>query len=347
MQIAGNFLLFVALLAAGYLFKLTFLQKMPGGDYGVGYAWAMLFSIAVFWVCMALVACIIGLGGGFTWLSLGRFAGGGMLVLCFLVMLLGSILGMEASFRSIRFLAPANAVATALVLMATFAVLLNENLKMNISPTLVKRGLAGVLALNGLMLASMAFGAITSRMGIFFQRSSGQLDDFQLGILAQIDSCDVSKGIAALLIYSGDNQPRQIQEKAVLKIKSKPGWQDELYNALEGNGADEAFRFLISNEIDDKPRFAKGVYQGVLSQARLIREQLRRCSHPSHVYDGQFGFEVERSLEAVEKFKNLGVDFTPAVKELRAALDEPIPYDNPNPSCKKILDKWLKKNEKK
>ncbi len=87
------------------------------------------------------------------------------------------------------------------------------------------------------------------------------------------------------------------------------------------------------------PRFAKGVYQGVLSQARLIRETLRGCSHPSHVYEGQFCFEMERSLRAVEKFKDLGVDFKPAVKELRAALDEPIRYPNPNVSCKRVLDK--------
>lgn len=63
------------------------------------------------------------------------------------------------------------------------------------------------------------------------------------------------------------------------------------------------------------------------------------------MYDGQFSFEVERSLEVVEKFKDLGVDFTPAVKELRAALDEPVAYDNPNLSCKKVLDKWLKSIE--
>ncbi len=103
MQLFGNFLLLLSVFAAGYLFKLTFLQKMPGGDAGVGYAWVMFLLIAVFWVCMALMACTIGFGGGFAWLSLGRFAGGGMLVLCFLVMMSGSTLGMEASFGGIRF----------------------------------------------------------------------------------------------------------------------------------------------------------------------------------------------------------------------------------------------------
>ncbi len=344
MQIAGNSLLFLSLLAGGYLFKMTFLQKMPGGDYGVGYAWAMLFLMGVFWIGMALVACIIGFGGGFAWLPLGRFADGGMLTLGFLVMLLGATLGMEASLGGIRFLAPTNAVATALVLMATFAVLLNDSLKMSIPPTLVKWALATVLALNTLMLATMIFGALASRVQAFLPRSSDKLDDFQLGMLAHIDSCDASKGITSLFIYSGDNQPPQIREKARLKIKSKPGWQDDLYHTLEGDGVDEAFYFLISNDMDDKPRFAKGVYQGVLSQARLIRERLRRSSHPSHVYDGLFIFKVRHCLEAVEKFKDMGVDFKPAMEELRAALDQPIRYNNPDLSSKKILDKWLKKH---
>lgn len=334
----------MSLLAAGYLFKLTFLQKMPGGDAGVGYAWVMLLLIAAFWVCMALVTCVIGFGGGFAWLSLGRFGSGGMLVLGFWVLVLGSTLGMEASLGGIRWLAPANAVAMALVLVATFAVLLNENLKMSVSPALLKWGLSVVLGVNVLMIATMIFGSLASRVGVFLPSSGGELDNFQLGILDQIDRCDASKGITSLFIFSANNQPRQIQEKAVLKIKSKPDWQEDLYKTLEGDGADEAFYFILSNEVDDKPRFAKGVYQGVLSQARVIRARLRRSSHPSHVYEGQFGFEIERSLKAVEKFKDLGVDFKPAVQELRAALDEPIAYDNPNLTCKKVLDKWLKKH---
>lgn len=323
---------------------MTFLQKMPGGDYGVGYAWSMLFLMGVFWIGMALVACIIGFSGGFAWLPLGRFADGGMLALGFLVMLLGATLGMEASLGGIRFLAPVNAVATALVLMATFAVLLNDSLKMSVSPTLVKWGLATVLALNTLMLATMIFGALASKVMAFLPRSNDELSDFELGMLAHIDTCDASKDITGLFIYSGDNQPPQIRDKARLKIKSKPGWEDDLYHTLEGDGVDQAFRFLISNDVDDKPRFAKGVYQGVLSQARLIRERLRRASHPAHVYDGQFIFEVRNCLDAVEKFKDLGVDFKPAMQELRAALDQRTHYDNPDVSSKKLLDKWLKKH---
>lgn len=344
MQIIGNILLLLTMLAAGYLFHLTFLQKMPGGDARFGYAYSMLFLVVFFWVCLALITFIIAFDGGFAWLSLGRFASGGMLVLCFLVMLLGSNLGMDPSFKGIRFLAPVNAVATSLVLMVTFAVLLNENLKMSVSPILLKNVLTAVLALNSLMLATIIFGAIISKVGPYLPRSSNKLSDFELGILDNIDRCDASKGITSLFLYSGDNQPRQIREKALLKIKSKTDWQDDLYHALEGDGVEEAFRFLLSNEVEDKSRFAAGVYKGVLSQARLIREGLRRCWHQSHVYDGKFASEVNRTLKVVEKFKDLGVDFKPAVKELRAALDEPIAYHNSNLSDKKRIDKWLNKH---
>lgn len=344
MQIAGNILLALAVLAAGGLFKMTFLQKMPGGDYGVGYAWATFFLLAAYWICMALVALVIGFGDGFAWLPLGRFAGGGMLALGFLILILGANLGMDPSFRGIRWLAPINAIATPLAMMVVAAVLLNDNLKTVVSPSLIKNVLTGVLALNSLMLASIFLAGFAAKAARYLPRFNRELDSFQMGILAKIDSCDASKDISSLFLYSGDNQPRQIREKAVLKIKSKPDWQDDLYRTLDSDGVDEAFRFLLANEVEDKPRFAKGVYQGLLNQARLIRERLHRCWHPSHVYNGQFFSEVDRSLCLVEKFKNQGVDFKPAVAEMRAALDEHIPFDNPDTTCRKMLDKWLKKH---
>ena len=343
MNILGNILLFLALLAAGDLFKMTFLQKMPGGDYGVGYARVVLFLIAFFWGCMALTALIIGYHGGFSWLALGRFGSNGMLALCFLVMFLGVTLGMEASFRNFRFLAPINAVATPLVLMLSFAVLLNEGLKTLISPNIVKWGLTGIFAINTLVLATMLLGKFASRVGAFLPRSDDNLSSFELGIMARIDSCNPSEGITSLFLYAGDNQPRPIREKARLKIKSKPDWQDDLYHALEGDEVDAAMRFLYAIEVDDKTRFAKGVYQGVLTQARLVRERYRNCSHPSHVYDGMFAFEVQRCIQIVNKFSDAGVDFKPAMQELRAALDEPNAYGH-DQSCKNRMDKWLRKH---
>lgn len=171
MQIAGNILLILSLLAAGGLGNMTFFQKMRGGsDARMGHALSMLFLIAVFWGCMALVACIIGLGGGYSWLSLGRFGSGECLALSFLTMLLGANLGMEASFTTNRFLGRINAVATALVLMVAFAILLNESLKLWVLPMLIKNSLVVVLALNIMVLAPMLWRAVIPRIRTFLRR---------------------------------------------------------------------------------------------------------------------------------------------------------------------------------
>jgi hypothetical protein len=344
MQILGNTILMLALIVGGFLIKLVFLTKSPGGDAAVGQAYATFFAFAALWICITLLACIIGFTKGFQWLSIGRFANGGMLVICFLIMILGAYLGLNGIFKSIRIIGLVAAVATPIVLLATFAVLLNENLKMAIPAPIVKWGMASLLGLNCLVLIMIFLGKVWVNVSAFASINSDKLSDFELGILTRIDTSDVNNGIAWLLIYSGDNQPKQIQEKTVSKIKSKPNWQEDILKALENDNADEAFRFLLSNEVADKPRFAKGVYQGVLSEARMVREQYRRCWHQSHVYNGMFGAEVRRTLEAVEKFKDLGVDFKPAILDLRAAIDEPNPFGNPDVSSKKALDKWLKKH---
>lgn len=343
MNIVGNILLCLSLLAAFYLFKMTFLQKMPGGDYGVGYAGLVLFIIVFFWICMAILALMLGYQGAYEWLSLGRFGSGGMIALCFLAIFLGVTLGMEASFRMYKYLAPINAVLSPLVLLFSFAVLLNAGLKANISPTFVKGALTLIFALNVLVLGSMVFGKFINRVGVVLSRSDDNLSSFELGIIQQIDSTDPSKGIAPLFQYAGDNQPRPIREKARLKIKSKPDWQEELIQAMEGERVDEAMRFLLSIEVDDKPRFAKGVYQGVLAQAQFVKDRYHNCWHPSHVYDGMFGYEVNHCISIVNEFEDLGVDFRPAMQALRTALDEPNPYGN-DQKCKKVVDKWLKKH---
>ncbi len=346
MQIAGNLLLILATLAAGSLFNLTFLKKMPSGDARVGHAWVTLICLAVFWLCIILVAIALGWSGGFEWLSLGRFASAGMLALSFLVLLLGANLGL---YRPppiwLRHIAILNAVATPVVLLAAFAILLNPSLKMAVPADPVKWGLGAVLALNSLLLISTILGSVISRTGLFITRTfSNELDSNDIRMIEHIDSHDASKGIRSLLIYSGDNQHPKVREKAVAKIKSKPDWQNDLIETLRSERVDEVFRFLGSNEVDDKALFTQPVYDGVLSLAKVMRERLRNSSHPSHVYSGLFVFEVVGALRVVDKYQGTGVEYKPAVQELRAALEQRIRYDKPEFSCARVLDKWLKRH---
>ncbi len=108
--------------------------------------------------------------------------------------------------------------------------------------------------------------------------------------------------------------------------------------------APEAFTFLASNDVD-KQKFAEPVRQGVLNQASVFRKSIRRSTHDAHFYKEQFLWELERVFRTLEKFKDTGVDYTPAVQELRNALDEPSEYKKPDWPAKKELDKWLKSNK--
>ena len=105
-----------------------------------------------------------------------------------------------------------------------------------------------------------------------------------------------------------------------------------------------SFTFLASNDVDNPELFPEPVKAGVLIQARLIRESIRNASHPSHFYQGQFSWEVERVLRTVDKFKNKGVDFRPAVKELRDAFNEKSEFEKPKWAAIAWIDEWLKKN---
>jgi hypothetical protein len=96
--------------------------------------------------------------------------------------------------------------------------------------------------------------------------------------------------------------------------------------------------------VADSSLFPEAVKVGVLRQAALIRDDIRRASHPSHLYPDLFSWEVERALQTVDRFSGMGVDYRPAVQELRAALDEPATVEKPTFRSQRLLDEWLQQH---
>ena len=194
------------------------------------------------------------------------------------------------------------------------------------------------MAIGFLMMESARnAAAITQDKSDFEQRNyQNHLDN--------IDSTDVMKEIVFILVYTDANQRQDVREKALAKIKSRPDWQEELVRRIQTDWAPEVFTFLASNEVDDKTLFLEAVKQGVLIQARLIRADIRKCRDGYDLYEGRFTWEVERVLRTVDKFEDMGVDYRPAVQEMRNALDERTSFEKPKLVAKGILEKWLKKH---
>ncbi|MBX2929781.1 MAG: hypothetical protein KF852_18250 [Saprospiraceae bacterium] len=348
MTVIGNLFLGIAALVSILILNLVYGVHNRGGDAGVGYAWSLLLSLLVFIVCMGIVALSIGAKGGYAWVGapgtartmwvLGGFA---LSMLGVFAVSMGE--GMGGAPRFLYHVMKAAPLAAILSVLAGALLLLNEPLRSTLPPlawrlpTFIAIGV-GVMALGFIMVAKARVNADIAKA------AAESHDSFHQGQLDNIDATDVMKNMVFLLVYTDANQKNDLRKKALAKIKSRPDWQEELVRRLQNDWAPEVFTFLASNDVDDKALFAEPIRQGVLIQARLVRENMRKCRDKYDLYQGRFTWEVERVLRTVDKFQGLGVDYRPAVQELRNALDEPVSFEIPKLTAVRVLDKWLKKH---
>ncbi|MEZ5039513.1 MAG: hypothetical protein R2828_06465 [Saprospiraceae bacterium] len=346
MTFIGNLFLVIASLVAFGIMSLVFGTHQRSGDAAVGYAWTLALGNFVFMICMAIVTAIIGSKGGFFWVGTPGTSR-------FLVVLVGFVLVMMGNgFFSFgegihflptvikRVLQSIPAILPILLLVCA-AILLNEPLR-SVVPAMVYKiplylatGL-GVFVVGLLMVESSKNAAAKVQDKSDFEQRTHQ------NHLNQIDATDVMKEIVFLLVFTDANHADDVKERALAKIKSRPDWQEELARRIQTAWAPQVFTFLASNEVDDKVLLAEPVREGVLIQANLIRESIRSCRDDYDLYPDRFTWEIDRVLRSVKKFEGLGVDYRPAVQEMRAALDEPTTFKKPKLHCISMLDKWLK-----
>ena len=353
MSLLGNILLVIATLIFFGIVSLLFGKDPRGSDGLMGYAWGMIILNLAFAVAMILVSLIIGSKGGFEWVaqtSSSRF----WLVT---IGLLGAVIttGLSGLFRFengpvpflIRSTSSFGPVLIPLVLIVSGFILLNSGLKASVPLPVYKWPLVIVSIFGIVGVASAIFGEIAMHQknrAAIMKDNNAFYDANDARILSEIDSCDVTKNLVFILVYTGDNQDPDIKHKAVAKVKTHPEWEQELIRLLQTDWAAEPLQFLAFNDVDNPALFLEPVRLGVINQARLIRERINRCSHPSHFYPGMFNWEVERVLRTVDRFGGKGMDYLPAVKEIRAALDEPSPFDKPEFNCMPELEEWIKKH---
>lgn len=353
MTVIGNIFLFFSTLVFAGMLSMQIGKPIPRGEALVGYGWTMILLNLVFAICISVAVIAVTFIGGFDWVP-ARKPGRAFWVV---TTLLTALLSFAASsfFRyepgpvpfviriystSVQYLIP-------VLLIGVCAVLLNTHLRTAVPFPLVKWsaiivtaiGIAGTTSI----LVEWIAASVRHHVQVIANVSERQ-DANHLRILADIEACDVMKSMGSILVFTGDNQPRDIMQKAVAKVKTNPDWEQELLLYLQSDWAPEVFQFLASNPVDNPARFVGPVREGVLIQARLIRERIRSASHPSNFYPGMFTWEVERVLRTVDRFKGMGVDYRPAVRQVRAALDEHSDYEKPKFRCITMLDKWMKAN---
>ena len=351
MSIIANICLSITALIFVVMVKDVHLKTGPrGGDAAMGHAWGVLILNLAFFIFVALSAAAIGWRGGFEWVAAGSGARFVLVALGVLAIVFASGLSSFGPGPGSKMMKPAASMLAFVVPMAVIVsgfLLANDKLEGG-TPTPTARWFALMafwpsVVMVGIFVLAMMSRRVQNIYGRLANR--GKLDSFQEGILVNIDACDISKNMVFMLVHTDVHRHPIIRERALAKIKTRPDWQQELVRLLECDWAPEAFTYLGSNEVEDKAMFAEPLRQGVLNQARLIRENIRECSQQHHLYKGKFYLEIERLLRAVEKFEGNGTDYLPAVRELRAALDERWRFEKPKFSSIPMLDKWIKKRQ--
>jgi len=346
--IANIFLSVAALIFFLMVVELHLKPAPRGGDYAVGHAWAVIILNLVFFACVALAATAISSRGGFQWVASGSGARFWLVTLGVIAVALASGMSTLGAGEGPSFLKPVARVLAFAIPLATIAagfLLANDKLEGGV-PAPMARWLAlsafwPSAALFALFVCTMMFqSARNSYATITYNRE--RLDDFEQGILANIDSCDINTDLVFMLVHTDVNRNPIIRERALAKIKTHPDWQGEMVRRLDSGWAEQVFTFLASNEVEDKTLFPEAVRLGVLRQAEIARKAFKESRE---MYDGQYGWEVERVLRTVEKFEGMGVDYLPAVRELRAAFDQPSSFDRTNKKPAVFIDKWLKKRQ--
>jgi len=358
MTIIGNiFLLFATFI---YVFILSFAygdKPTQSGDAAGGYAMGTILFKLAFLGCMVIAAVAVGWAGGFDWISSGKSAKWAIAFLGLLAIIFVTALSTVFRFEpvapwSLRYLTGVAPAIFPAVLLLAAAVLLNAPIREIIPVPVYKIPLMIVL---GISLITCLAGLV-ELMVWQQQRATQRIEEMQsdeeryhLQRLAEVGSANPmdTNGLINILVFTDGNHHQELREKALEKIKSNPNWQHVLVEALKSPNAPTVFTFLASNAVDDKTLFAQPIREGILNFADGIRSNIRRCSHPSHFYKDQFSWDIDRMLATVENFKDTGVDYLPAMREVRAALDEP----SDPPELKQVefkavstLDWWIKQS---
>ncbi len=349
MNLFANLGLLLALI--GY-FSLTSMagKPTPGGDYGVGHAFALLFSYAAVAVGISITTAIVVWKGGFDWITEKTSVRNGLVISGLIVVLIFNFfaaMGNDGGSPWImRILGKYTIVWVLPPLLLVGFVLVNTSLQSLVPSAFWQWVLKGIVLLSALscilMIGEWLVNIPISAVQHAEMRDTEEARRKQQ-FLDDIANTNAQTSLVTILVFTTKYQDSEVRNAALAKIKSNPEWQQYLVSRLQTPWAGEVFSFLADNEVDDKALFVKPIEVGILEMAKKFEDDMQR----THTfYNDQFYSETEDILETIAKFEGLGGNYVPAVRKLRAALNTPLKsYQNAaDLRCIPVLDKWIKKH---
>jgi hypothetical protein len=211
--------------------------------------------------------------------------------------------------------------------------------------------LCGVGLLTGLGLLGEAFYWNQQRAAQEIVAIQERESDRDRMIMDQVKAADPEKDFGSLLAQTNRFEKPAIRDLALQKILSNSNFTATLAAHLRGQiYFGSALIFLRDNDPPDKAALAEPVRDAFVLAAQQVRDTMRTEFNPRR---SEFISDADEVLVVADKFASYGVDYVPAIREYRAALDEPgqsprykeetLKADMPS---RGQVDRWLAKKGK-
>lgn len=358
LTIAGN----VCLALASLLFLspvLPILQESPRGhDRATGVLMGLATVLPPLWLLLSTALAIATSRGAFEWLSVERWLQYGLVSAACVSM--GILTWFSGSFRGeLGDQIPRTARAVIgwavyvfpLLTIGVGVLVMNPELGERVPPLLVRVPFAAAGGLSLLLCGGLLFEGLVA----WSRRNAARLEhvvtrqtERDERYLAEVQKMDPERDFPNLLNHTSEFESPAIRSLALEKVLAHPQLTQALAEALRSGWSDYALRYLESNDPPDPRPLAEPVREALLREADWVRNLIRR-EHT--IRDDDFDGRAGRILKVVERFRAQGVDHAPAVRAFREALDEPRDptrgHNRIQPTCRRMLDEWLKKAARK
>lgn len=342
---AGN--IFIGLAVVTFLLLLGSFRLAHGaGDISA----AILLPLVMF-IVFSLAFCSATAGGTFDWLGWTRDAQYMIVVACCLSLM--TVVGFAAMLRGsplqdIPFVLRPFVPWAAPVMPATLIVLAFLLVNRSLFPLLpgavlqmVIATVGGVALLTGVAMLGQGYLYVQSRQLAKLDREVEFHQQRDRNIMEGVKAADPAKDFGSLLYQSSRFETAGIRVLALQKILSNGDNFTTLMTAsLRNCYYSGALTFLRDNDAPNPAPLAEPVRDALLLLAHNVKDLMRT---EYNIRPTDFESDTDSLLTVAGKFAPYGVDYQPAIREFRAALDAPR-EPKVQLYCRETIDRWLAKN---
>ncbi len=351
MIVLGNICLGLALLI--YLIPLQLmLHDTPRKNGDGGVLWGAIFTLSPLWLLLTVALCAVTAKGGFDWLLRARVAQFPVVLAAGMALFVVTGFSMLGKFEhpsqmpwASRFFTGWAVQLFPPVTMGFCLLALNPKLGSSVPAMAYRVPFAAVAMLSALATVAMLLQWLSHSQQVQQARVKEAIEfenNRDRDVMAWVETLKSVDDFAELLGFANRFETPAIRELAIRKTQTHPDFLAALRKVLQSGSAEKGLVYLDACDVPEPKALAKPVRQAILNLAEEARDSMKR-THTLHA--GQFDWNTRLILSVAEKFRGSGVDYAPAIREFRAALDEPrtqkIQLNAVHP-----LDTWLAKQSK-